>query len=202
MKKNRLLEFFYGIKGSIKFFLILTVFLLIGITSCSKEELNETLVEESLNLEAAPASRAASSGTTMEEILFSATALIEHCHGEDISFTGTIENRVSKTTDARGVVHYTRSFRAKGMVGTGVTSGTVYDVIGGAEMFAIQDAVLNANGSLNLSRSIAESDIVIHQGTLVFQSRTDGSRVVARHIIRKVPGSDTTINKWICGGKR
>jgi len=201
MKKNRLPESFYGIKGSTKILLFLAVSFTFGLNSCSKEELNETLIEESLNLEAAPASRAASSGSTMEEIFFSATALIEHCHGENISFSGTIENRVSKNLDARGVVHYTRSFRAKGMVGTGVTSGTVYDVIGGAEMFAIQDAVLNANGSLNLPRSIAESDIVIHQGTLVFQSRTDGSRVVARHIIRKVPGSDTIINEWKCGGK-
>lgn len=200
MKKNRLPESFYGIKGSTKILLFLAVSFTLN--SCSKEELNETLVQESLNLEAAPASRAASSGTTIEEIVFSATALIEHCHGENISFTGTIENRVSKTIDGRGVVHYTRSFRAKGMTGTGVITGIEYDIIGGAEMFAIQGAILNPDGTLNLSRSIAESDIVIHQGTLVFQSRTDGSRVVARHIIRKVPGSDTTVNKWICGGKR
>lgn len=86
------------------------------------------------------------------------------------------------------------------MTGIGLITGAEYDVLGGAEMFAIKDAVLNANGTLNLGESIAESDIVIHQGTLVFVNREDGSKVVARHIIKKIPGSETTVNEWRCGG--
>lgn len=199
MKKNRLVEFFYGLRGTTKPLLVLTGLFILSFTSCSKENLDEPVIQESLDLQAS--SKAASAGSSITEIQFTAVALIEDCHGENIRFTGTIENRVAKTTDARGVVHYTRSFRTKGMTGIGLLSGTEYDVIGGAEMFAIKDAVLNPDGGLNLSGSIAESDIVIHQGTLVFQSRTDGSRVVARHIIRKVPGSDITINEWKCGGK-
>lgn len=199
MEKNRLMDFFYGLKRSTKFLLVPASFFVICFTSCSKEEYGETLVEDSLDLQYSPG--AAASGTSINTISFTATALIEYCHGEDIRFTGTIENRVSQSRDARGVVHYTRSFRTKGMTGTGLISGDEYDVLGGAEMFAIQDAVLNPDGSLNLSRSIAESDIVIHQGTLVFRNREDGSQVVARHVIRKVPGKDATVNEWRCGGK-
>ena len=198
MKKIKKGGFFYGIKGSAKFLLTLFGLFVICI-SCSREDLNETFVQETADLEAS--SRAESNGTSFEEFTFTATALIEHCHGENILFTGIIQNRVSKTTDARGVVHYTRSFTTRGMTGTGIPSGTKYDVLGGAEMFAIKDAVLNANGSLDLSESIAESDIVIHQGTLVFRSRLDGSKVVARHVIRKTPGSNTIVNEWKCGGK-
>lgn len=139
------------------------------------------------------------SGTSITEIKFSATAVIAYCYGENIMFTGTIENRVSKTTDAEGVTHYSRSFNTRGMTGVGTTSGTQFDVLGGAEMFAIKDPVFT-NGSLNLAASLSESDIVIHQGTLVFKSRTDGSRVVARHTIRKVPGLDDAISKWECQG--
>lgn len=199
MKKNRIVDFFYGIKGFTKFLLIPASLFVICFTSCSQEEPEETLVEDSLELHYSQ--KAASTGTSINTITFTATALIEHCHGENILFTGTIENRVSQSRDARGVVHYTRSFRTKEMTGTGLISGSEYDVLGGAEMFAIQDAVLNPDGSLNLSGSLAESDIVIHQGTLVFRNRSDGDQVVARHVIRKVPGQDVTVNEWRCGGR-
>lgn len=198
MKQNKKWRSLFGLEGSAKILLSIAFICVAFLTSCSNDELDETVVESSLDLKAA--SSATTSGTIIEEVTFSATALIAHCHGENIAFTGTIQNRVSKTTDARGVIHYTRSFRTRGMTGTGATSGIEYDVIGGAEMFAVKDAVLNPNGTLNVSGSIAASDIVIHQGTLVFQSREDGSRVVARHVIRKVPGSDTVINEWKCGG--
>jgi hypothetical protein len=141
----------------------------------------------------------ASANTTITELQFTATAMIAHCYGENITFTGTIENRVTTTTDAEGEIHYTRSFNTKGMTAKGQVSGTEYDVIGGAEMFAIKDAVF-INGGLSLPASLAESDIVIHQGTLVFESRTDRSRVVAQHIIRKLPGQDRVVNTWECRG--
>lgn len=199
MKQNQKMEFFYGLKESNNFLLLLFCVFLTGLTSCSKEELNGEIVEDSFNLEAS--SNAVSTNTSIKEMEFTAVALIEKCHGENIRFTGTIENRVTTTTDANGVIHYTRSFRTKGMTGTGLKSGAEYDVLGGAEMFAVKDAVLNPDGSLNIPGSLAVSDIVIHQGTLVFENRSDGSKVVARHIIRKVPGRNTIINEWKCGGK-
>lgn len=137
---------------------------------------------------------------TVTEITFTATALINDCFGEDIRFTGIIENHVKVTTAPDGSNHYTRHFVAKGMTGTGLETGTTYDVVGGAEMFSIKDAVFT-NGSLNLGSSLTESDIVIHRGTLVFVSRTDGTRVVARHDIQKVPGAGLLHNEWHCGGQ-
>ncbi len=198
MKQNQMMESYYGLKGFPKSLLFLMGIFFACLISCNKDDLNETLLEESRNLEIS--SKAASTKSLKEEFVFTAVALIDYCHGENIRFTGTIENRVTETIDANGVVHYIRSFQTKGMTGTGLTFGTNYDVIGGAEMFAVKDAVLNPNGTLNLPGSLAESDIVIHQGTLVFRNRADGSKVVARHIIRKVPGSSTIINEWKCGG--
>lgn len=190
-------------KGSIKILLLFVAFLTIGVFSCSKDEIETDTWEISTDeLVVADASaKKASSTTIIEEIPFSATAVIAHCHGENIAFGGIIQNRVSKTTDANGQVHYTRSFSARGMTGTGVITGTEYYIIGGAEMFAIKNPVFNAQGMLNIPGSLAESDILIHQGTLVFQSSIDGSKIVARHIIRKVPGKDEYVNKWVCAGK-
>lgn len=181
MKERRKEKFFYGLKGFTNFLLVLIGILITCLTACSKEEINEEQFED-VHLKSSLS--AVSAGTSIEEITFTAVALIEYCHGESIRFTGTIENRT------------------KEMTGTGLKSGTEYDVLGGAEMFAIKDAVLNPNGSLNLAESLTHSDIVIHQGTLVFRNQEDGSIVVARHIIRKVPGSSTTINEWKCGGFR
>ena len=143
---------------------------------------------------------ASDNGMTVTEITFTATAMIAYCHGENIRFTGIIENRVKKSVNANGEVHYIRHFTVKGMTGVGLTTGTIYDVVGGAEMFSIKDAVFNADGSLNLSGSLNESNIVIHRGILVFVSRTDASRVVARHDIQKVPGAGILQNRWLCAG--
>jgi hypothetical protein len=143
-------------------------------------------------------------GMTVTEMPFTAVAMIAYCHGENIRFTGTIENRVKTTVNANGN-HYTRHFTVKGMTGVGVNAlgvptGTEYRVVGGAEMFSIKDAVFNDNGTLNLARSLTESDIVIHRGTLVFENIHDGTRVVARHDIQKVPGRGILQNRWLCGG--
>ncbi len=164
------------------------------LNSCQKNISDSFVPEET----AAPG--ASNNGTIITQTTFTATAAIGYCHGENILFTGTIENKVNTTVDDNGVIHYTRHWTVKGLSGTGVVTGTLYDVIGGAEMFSIKNAVLNSDGILNLPASLSESDIVIHQGTVIFVSRTDGSRVVARHIIRKVPGTDTIINHWVCVG--
>lgn len=203
MKNNVKIRSLSERKGSIKFLLLFVAFLTIGVTSCSKDEIETDIWEISTDdlIVIDASAKTASTTTVIEEIPFSAIAVIGYCHGENIAFGGLIQNRVSKTTDTNGQVHYTRSFSARGMTGTGVITGTEYDIIGGAEMFAIKNPVFNAQGMLNIPESLAESDILIHQGTLVFQSRTNGSKVVARHIIRKVPGKEEYVNKWVCAGK-
>lgn len=61
-----------------------------------------------------------------------------------------------------------------------------FDVLGGAEMFNIKR---EADGTL---------EVRIHEGTLVFRSLAGGFRVIARHVIRTVPGQSGTINQWNC----
>ena len=181
------------------FIWLCTAFLL---SSCQKEASLAAPTEEeaSAALVAAAMKATTNGGTAVTEIPFSATAIINDCFGENISFGGIIENHVKITTTPNGSNHYIRHFVAKGMTGTGLESGTIFDVVGGSEMFSIKDAVFNADGSLNLAGSLTESDIVIHRGTLVFVSRTDGTRVVARHDIQKVPGPGLLQNRWLCGG--
>ena len=180
--------------------------LILSLTACQKDfsdassETQELANANAFSNSRTPIVSTSDNGMTVTEIIFTATARIAYCYGEDIRFTGIIENRVKKSVNVNGEVHFIRHFTVKGMTGVGLTTGTVYDVVGGAEMFNIKDAVFNANGSLNLSGSLSESDIVIHRGTLVFVSRTDGTRVVARHDIQKVPGAGILQNRWLCAG--
>jgi hypothetical protein len=186
--------------------LLLVTFLFI---SCKKDYIKDEAFlnkdQNAINNISGTASKIATqtisnNGTTITEIPFTATAAIAYCYGENIVVTGIIENKVNSTVDGNGVIHYTRHWTVKGLIGRGTLTGTVFDVVGGAEMFSVKDAVLNPNGTLNISGSLAQSDVFIHQGTIVLVSRTDGSRIVARHIIRKVPGRDTIVNHWVCGG--
>ncbi|MBA2291034.1 MAG: hypothetical protein H0W15_01115 [Gemmatimonadales bacterium] len=66
-----------------------------------------------------------------------------------------------------------------------------FTVLGGAEIFNIKR---DADGTLQVR---------IHQGTLVFRSLTGNFTVIARHVIRIVPGQDAPVNQWNCrlGGR-
>lgn len=180
--------------------------LILSLTGCQKDfsdassETQELANANVLSNSLTSIESTSDNGITVTEITFTAIAMIAYCHGENIRFTGIIENRVKKSVNANGEVHFIRHFTVKGMTGVGLTTGTIYDVVGGAEMFSIKDAVFNADGSLNLSGSLSESDIVIHRGILIFVSRTDGTRVVARHDIQKVPGAGILQNRWLCAG--
>ena len=88
----------------------------------------------------------------------------------------------------------------KGITGVGLTSGDPYLVTGGAEMFSVKDAALNPDGSLNLSASLAEADILIHKGQIMLQNERTGEKVLARHDIQLVPGQGLMQNRWLCGG--
>jgi hypothetical protein len=138
--------------------------------------------------------------TIIRTVNFNAVALIGYCYGENIAFGGVIEEKVHKSTNKNGTVIYVRSFNAKGMTGTGVVTGETFTVIGGNEMFAIKNPVMGPVYP-NLPASMMESDILIHQGTLVFQSDWDSKKkVVARHVMRVTPGPREGVNKWLCAG--
>ena len=165
-------------------------------TACQKEKLeHQTPTDE----------QALAGKMTVTEIPFTATAMIAYCWGENIRFTGIIENHTQTVTTTNGN-HYIRHFTVKGMTAVGVSTtgaltGTTYNVIGGAEMFSIKDAVFNPQtGALNLPGSLTASDIVIHRGNLVFENTQTGDRVVARHDILKVPGQGIKQDRWLCGG--
>lgn len=64
-----------------------------------------------------------------------------------------------------------------------------YEVLGGAEMFNIKREGDATNGPIVVR---------IHNGTLVFRSLTDGSTIVARHIIRDLPGDAPVLSVWDC----
>ena len=64
-----------------------------------------------------------------------------------------------------------------------------YTVLGGAEMFNIKR---EGDGYM------APVQVRIHNGTLVFRSLTDGSKIVARHIIRDLPGDQPILSTWEC----
>jgi hypothetical protein len=131
-----------------------------------------------------PVTPAFSRAPDRQTISFAATAQCGPDTGENIAFGGTIENQVHEMTDATGKIHRHRVFRTRGMTGTGVVSGTQYNVVGGAEMFSWQ---FDGDGNQR---------ILIHEGTLVFQ--TSDHRIVARHVIRNVPGQDGVLNTWAC----
>lgn len=152
-------------------------------------------------------------GMTTSTICFRAIAQISACNeGEDILFFGEIENH-TKTTISNGQTHVTRHFVVKNLEGRGISpggslsamtcsstftgtyTGSEYDVQGGAEMFNIH---FGEGGTA----TPAGSAVYIHRGTLVFVERETGRRVVARHIITKVPGQGIKDNRWACGGSR
>lgn len=171
--------------------------ILVLLVGCQKEiSSSERAAEENIIL----SSHKNDNGTIVQTTTFSATAAIAYCWGENINFSGTIHEKVHKSTDGQGNVHYVRSFTTKDMTGIGATSGMTYDVVGGNEMFSIKNPVMSANPLYPaVPASVANADILIHQGILVFV-RSDGERVVARHVIRKTPGKGVAVNQWFCGG--
>lgn len=166
-------------------------------SACSKE-----IQQKESDSEIQNAASSSNNGTLVHTTTFGpvTTSFMDNCW-ENIRFGGTIEERVHKSTDGNGNVHYVRSFNAKGMTGTGMSSGLTYVVVGGNEMFSIKNPVMSSNPLYpNVPASIASNGttILIHQGTLVFE-RSDGARIVARHIIRKTPGG-SFVSHWVCGG--
>jgi hypothetical protein len=155
----------------------------------------------SLSVSEANAMAASPNGTISREVTFGpATTNFKNTCLENIRFGGNIEEKIHRSTDAQGNVHYVRSFNAKGMTGTGVTSLMSYSVVGGNEMFSIKKNPVMGAVYPNIGASINNSDVLIHQGTLVFV-RSDGQRVIARHSIVVTPNG-TVKNEWTCAGRK
>ncbi len=151
--------------------------------------------------------------TTITTTCFRTIAKVDACTGgEWIYFSGMIDNRVSTNANSNGGTVVTRSFSVREMSGkgisagatlpnmacstafsgtyTGTLTGTQYDVLGGAEMFAIH---FDPGGSATL----AGSNTFIHRGTLVFENTSTGEKVIAKHVIRKVNGV-IQVDTWEC----
>lgn len=178
------------------FNLILLTFLL---SACSKETATEQIDENlAISIPVEWNIGASNSRTDITTASFSATAAIQYCWGENIRFYGTIENKVNLTTDANGTEHYTRHWTIKGLNAVGLTSGTSYTVIAGAEMFSVTDPVFNSGG---VPQPAPSGMVFIHQGTVVLKNNATGEQVVARHVIKKHPQTGEVTSNWYCMGK-
>lgn len=185
-----------GGKRFMKIFLIIS---LIGVSACKKEQIKEEIQEDlAIEIPVQLNISDANLRTDISTASFSATAAIQYCWGENVRFYGTIENKVNTTTDANGVVHYTRHWSIKGLDAVGVTSGTIYTVIAGAEMFTVIDPVFNSGG---IPQAVRSGMVFIHQGTVVLENSLTGKRVIARHVIKKNPQTGVVTSGWFCMGK-
>ena len=188
----------------------------ISLIGCQKNVSRDSLTDRQQKIKVV-ANSGSNDGVLVESVCFKAIALVAGCKEgvtENIEFTGTIENRVNSTQSGNGNTNYTRHFVVKGLTGKGTMGGTLtpttgpvcartavggytgttYEVIGGAEMFSIH---YTGTGAVP---SVSGSNVYIHQGTLVFENTVTKERIVARHIIRKTPGQDASVNIWTCGG--
>lgn len=180
-------------------------------TACQKDLSDSTTSEVQSKANHSQISEANKVTTTTT--CFSAIAQVDECAGEWIRFSGMIEMKENVTVDGSGKTHISRHFIVQDLTGVGVTvgstltamtcegtllngttTGTTYEVLGGAEMFNIhfgegQNATLNG------------SNTFIHRGTLVFKNNATGQRVIAKHVIRKVNGV-LMENTWECSGSK
>ena len=139
---------------------------------------------------AAPADGLSAISATHTDDLFFATADCTADIGFPIRFGGPRTVVEHSTATTRTTSFGTQDFQ--GWLRTDVNAANYqsipadYEVLGGAEMFNRKP---DENGVLQVR---------IHRGTLVFSSLTDGTKIVARHIITAVPGREETINTWEC----
>jgi hypothetical protein len=124
--------------------------------------------------------------THVEDVFF-ATAACQADIGFDIRFGGprVLVRHVSGTDTT--LSFRTQDFQGWRLPETTFDGTTVdYAVLGGAEMFNIKRA---DDGTLVVR---------IHEGTLVFESFAGSERIIARHVIRTVPGQGPVVNGWSC----
>ena len=124
--------------------------------------------------------------THVDDVFF-ATAACQADIGFNIRFGGprALVRHISGTDTT--LSFRTQDFQGWRLPETTFDGTTVdYAVLGGAEMFNIKRA---DDGTLAFR---------IHEGTLVFESLVGRERLIARHVIRTVPGQGTVVNAWSC----
>ena len=119
----------------------------------------------------------ATCGGDIGSIRFGGTrTMVRRVSGNDTTLAFRVQNFVGWTFVGPSPALYTQA-------------NVLYDVLGGAEMFNIKREGDAPNAPVTVK---------IHNGTLVFVSRLDGSKIVARHIIRDLPGTGAVLNTWEC----
>ena len=131
----------------------------------------------------------ASSPVTRTTAPFIARATCTADIGFDIWFGGMRVLREHTSSTSRTQSFLTKEFH--GWLSAVTTSNyqsvtPFFEVLGGAEMFNWKP---DENGILRVR---------IHEGTLVFAALDGSYKVVARHVIRDVPGQTETISEWNC----
>jgi len=109
--------------------------------------------------------------------------------GFDIWFGGMRELREHASSTSRSQSFVTKDFHGWLTPVTTATFQSVapsFEVLGGAEIFNWKP---DENGVLAVR---------IHEGTLVFAALDGSYKVVARHVIRNVPGQAATVSQWNC----
>jgi hypothetical protein len=182
------------------------LFIFLILIACTPEELPtenmETLaIEIPLNWD----SNATSPNHRMEmnEAPFNVVAPVSYCAGENIRLYGTIEGKINRVVDGKGVEHFIRQWTIKGLAGQGwigpaiggTSTGTNYDIVGGAEMFVILNPGPFPSNPYNSGK------LFIHHGTLVLVNTDTGERLVIKHVINKNPGTGEVTSEWLCMGK-
>ena len=131
----------------------------------------------------------ASSPVTRTTAPFIARATCTADIGFDIWFGGMRTLREHASSTSRSQSFITKDFH--GWLSAVTTSNyqsvaPFFEVLGGAEMFNWKP---DETGVLRVR---------IHEGTLVFAALDGSYKVVARHVIRDVPGQTATISEWNC----
>lgn len=179
------------------------------LSSCQKEAIDMAAQPEESVLLAQ--SKAAANGAQTRESIFGPVAATYGCLGYNVNFISTPPQPVTLletvTTDARGVVHYTRHWSVAGLTARATLPGgaaymvngtpVTFTVVSGQEMFSIK----NPNTTTGVPSAALSGEVFIHQGTIVLENTLTGERIVIRHVIIKNPGKGILKDAWYVNGQ-
>lgn len=179
------------------------------LNSCQKEAVNEEAQREEVALLAQ--NKASTNGAQTRESIFGPVAATYGCLGYNVNFASTPTQRVNLletvTTDAQGVVHYTRHWSVADLTARATLPGgaaytvngtpVTFTVVSGQEMFSIK----KPNNISGVPSAALSGEVFIHQGTIVLENTLTGERIVIRHVIIKNPGRGIIKDNWYVQGQ-